>query len=132
MITLITQVAGHFVEWAEQITAEWTWLFSRHNLIEIHGHTFTETVLNSEEFWVILFLDTIECSSCKTAKTNMMRLSAGLRGLAEVGYIDCEQPTNRDLCVRVGMPQPPFSPQVLAFHEGNPEHPSNPVVTLIT
>ncbi len=76
-------------------------------------------MLGSDAFWLILFLDSVECSSCKTAKTNMLRLSAGLRGLASVGYIDCEQPTNRVLCAQCNLPTPPHAPQVLAWRGGS-------------
>ena len=39
------------------------------------------------------------CQACKTAKTNLMRLSAGLHGLnASVGVVDCQQSANRPWC----------------------------------
>ena len=54
---------------------------------ENHPKRFRQAVLGSQEFWLVLVLDNKECSACKTAITNMMRLSAGLRGLAEVSNV---------------------------------------------
>lgn len=110
--------AQHIADWALKVANEWRWLFSRANLEVVTAATFSSQVLNSEDFWLVLFLDSVECSACKTAKTNMMRLSAGLRGQVSVGYIDCEQPENRELCRHCGLPTPPHAPQVLAFREG--------------
>lgn len=68
---------------------------------------------------MILFVDGVECAPCKTAKTNMLRLSAGLRGLdAGVGYVDCEEGENRQFCNDIGLPPPPHAPQVRAFRGG--------------
>jgi hypothetical protein len=39
---------------------------------------FEELVLASPKLWIVLFTDGLECGPCKTAQTNMMRLSAGL------------------------------------------------------
>ena len=57
---------------------------------------FDKTVIRSEAMWVVMFSDGLVCSQCRTAKTNMMRLSAGLRGLpVRVGIVDCEEPENK-------------------------------------
>jgi hypothetical protein len=76
-------------------------------------------VIASPDFWIVLFSDGAECSSCKTAKTNMMRLSAGLLGLARVGFFNClASHAARDFCSRLELPASPFAPQVRAFQSG--------------
>jgi hypothetical protein len=43
---------------------------------------FEQTVLaDSARAWVVLFTDGLTCAPCRTAKTNLMRLSASVRGL---------------------------------------------------
>lgn len=72
-------------------------------------------MLGSEEFWVVLLLDGLECGPCKTAKTNMLRLSAGISplGLGKVGFLDCQPPDRRELCYNhLGLPAAPHAPQV--------------------
>ena len=80
-----------------------------------HLCTHTGAVLGSEEFWVVLLLDGLECGPCKTAKTNMLRLSAGISplGLGKVGFLDCQPPDRRELCYNhLGLPAAPHAPQV--------------------
>jgi len=54
-------------------------------------------------FWVIMFSDGVDCQPCKTAKTNLMRVAAGLHGLpARVGVVDCTEDANAAWCYGSG------------------------------
>ena len=108
------------VEWTRAVVTEWKWLFEVGNLVELSPHSFERggEVVDSVDFWLVLFLDGLECSACKTARTNMMRVSAGLRGVASVGFINCEKAGHRALCDGMDMPNPPHAPQVKAFKAG--------------
>jgi len=54
---------------------------------------------SSSMLWLVLFTDGVDCQPCKTAKTNLMRVSAGLYGLpASVGLVDCTQPAMAGFC----------------------------------
>lgn len=67
------------VAWAKETRKEWKFLFKRQNIIEITSRqVFVESVVNSMNFVIVLYLDGLDCLSCMTAKTNFMRLSAGL------------------------------------------------------
>ena len=47
----------------------------------------------------VSFVDGFDCSSCKTAKTNMLRLSASLGQLATVAVVNCaKDEESRELC----------------------------------
>merc|ERR1712194_225362 len=79
--------------WAQKIQKEWSWLF--HNAV-VHwniGPAAFEAgglVTQSESMWIVTFMDGLECPACKSASTNLLRLSASLRGLpVEVGVVDC-------------------------------------------
>jgi len=89
-------------------------------LIDLNADSFETTVLSSNQFWVIGFLDGVDCGSCKTAKTNILRLSAGLRGIAQVGLFNCQGSNeNRSFCRKLGLPEPPHNPQVWAWKHGS-------------
>ena len=110
------------VKWARAVSDEWRYLFAQSNLSMITADTFVDTVLNSTDFFVVCFLDGLECSSCKTAKTNMLRLSAGLRGLARVGVVDCAMPggVNKEFCYEhQELPRAPHAAVVRAWRRGN-------------
>jgi hypothetical protein len=101
--------------WARTVAGEWRWLLHHSNvtmLVPSHEKTtpefmeeeteeepekvvtangFEESVMASEEFWVVLFTDGLDCPICKIARTNMLRLSASLKGQAMVGIFDCSQ-----------------------------------------
>jgi thiol-disulfide isomerase/thioredoxin len=106
--------------WAKEIADEWKWLFSRANLTEFETEeAFQQQVIASSDFWIVLFSDGAECSSCKTAKTNMMRLSAGLLSMARVGFFNClASHEARAFCSQRDLPASPFAPQVRAFQSG--------------
>ena len=66
------------VNWAREIAEEWRWLFASASLPALTPATFNETVLQDDSsLWLVLFTDGTECGPCKTAQTNMLRLSAG-------------------------------------------------------
>ena len=61
------------------IASEWLWLFSRASVEEIESEDMFQTmVMDSESFVVVVFIDGEVCGPCRTAKTNALRLSAGL------------------------------------------------------
>ena len=79
-------------DWISKVGREWRWLFKQSNIISLPDkEAFDKEVVASEMFWIVVFMDGIDCSACKTAKTNAMRLSASLRGYADVriGMVDC-------------------------------------------
>jgi len=87
--------------WIRAVAKEWRWLFATSNIVDIRNETqFRQQVLNSTQFWVIAYMDGVDCSACKTAKTNAMRLSASLRGYpdVQVGVVDCEDEDAKSLC----------------------------------
>ena len=107
--------------WALAIAAEWRYLFAASNVASLDAESFGATVLRSESAWVVMFSDGLVCSQCRTAKTNLMRLSASLRGLpVGVGLIDCEQPSNRALCYEThALPPSPHRPQLKMWRSGD-------------
>ena len=109
--------------WIRAVTKEWRWLFATANIIDISSEQqFRDTVLNSTQFWVVAFMDGVDCSACKTAKTNAMRLSASLRGYesdVKVAVVDCEEPDAKALCYELqGMPARPHAPVVKGYPSG--------------
>ena len=84
--------------WLKRVAREWRWLMrqSRHLISIASEQAFNEQVLSSHEFWIVVFLDGFHCSACQTAKTNVMRLAASLKGLRDVkvGIVNCEDPGN--------------------------------------
>ena len=83
--------------------------------------TFYRTMVKSQGFWVVVMTPGLLCDMCKVAKTNAMRLSAGLRGLARVGIVDCTaSDEDSTLCYeREGLPPPPHRPQMMGYPRGN-------------
>ena len=73
----------HATDWARSIAREWRFLFSYGQVEKISASSFNEngTVGNSTDAWVVMFTDGLDCGPCKTAKTNLMRLAASMRGL---------------------------------------------------
>jgi hypothetical protein len=76
----------------------------------------------AKDFWLVLFMDGEDCGPCRVARSNVVRLSAGVRGLARVGVLDCdgEEPGWHDggICKRLGLPAPPHQPVIRAFRRG--------------
>jgi len=109
------------------IASEWLWLFSRASVEEIEGPgDFEPMVLESESFGIVVFLDGETCGPCRTAKTNALRLSAGLKHSGAdvtVSYFNCAKDTSsRKFCTAtVGVPPAPHSPQVRGYTAGSRE-----------
>ena len=80
-VNLTAADAPGFRSWALAIAAEWRYLFAASNVTSLDAGSFDATVLRSERAWLVMFSDGLVCSQCRTAKTNLMRLSASLRGL---------------------------------------------------
>ena len=79
---------------------------------------------DTDHFVIVLFMDGTTCAPCRTAKTNAMRLSAGLAGSnanASLYYFNCAASSvNRDFCVNeVRLPPSPHSPQLWGWGIGN-------------
>lgn len=68
----------------------------------------------------MLFTDGQTCAPCRTAKTNLMRLSASLRGLpVGLGVVDCERPKNVHYCRTAHrLPERPFGPEFHGWPRG--------------
>lgn len=116
------KTVSNVVSWMRIVSREWKYLFHTSNVEPIANLTdFQNTVINSSEFWVVAFMDGMDCGPCKTAKTNCMRLSASLRGYPDVrvGLVDCEEEEARELCyVHQKLPARPHAPVVKGFPSG--------------
>lgn len=63
------------------------------------GNNDSDSSSSSDMLWIVLLTDGVDCQPCKTAKTNLMRVSAGLYGLpARVGLVDCTHPAMAEFC----------------------------------
>lgn len=104
------------VEWAQSIAAEWRFLLSRSNVIMTNASSLQD-ILNTTDMVLTLFTDGVECMPCKTARTNLMRLSASLASFPlRTAVIDCEQPENAELCyTEHGLPPSPHRPVLKAW-----------------
>jgi hypothetical protein len=114
-------------KWAMGLRKQWQWLLAQADVESLTGASFARRVLGvnasdmddadaAQDFWLVLFSDGFSCGPCKWARTSVMRLSAGVRGLAHVGEMDCEE--HGDVCRSVGVPPPPHAPQIRAFRRG--------------
>jgi hypothetical protein len=99
------------VEWSKAVAAEWSYLFVSSHLLTFEASNFTESLLNTNDLIVVSFVDGFDCSSCKTAKTNMLRLSASLGKMATVAVVNCaKDEESRELCyTNQSLPRPPHS-----------------------
>ncbi len=111
--------------WIQKVAKEWKWLFVQSNIITMTTkEEFEKEVVASELFWIVVFMDGFDCSACKTAKTNAMRLSASLRGYTDVqvGMVDCEEPDAFELCYGEDggqdLPSRPHAPVVKGYGSG--------------
>lgn len=107
--------------WALDTAREWWYLFDHANVSQLSAQTFTSAVIDDEQrAWIVLFTDGFACAPCRTARTNLLRLSASLRGLpVGIGVVDCERPTNVAYCRQVHkMPERPHAPAFLAWPRG--------------
>jgi len=103
-------------EWAQTISAEWKYLLT-YGRVTMANATTIHQMLNTTYMVVALFTDGLDCMPCKTAKTNLMRLSASMAALPVRGIvIDCEQPENKELCYSEhGLPPSPHRPVLKAW-----------------
>jgi len=109
-------------EWVRKIAREWRYLISRSTLHTITSPAqFHQVVVNTTDFVVVAFMDGFECSSCKTARTNAMRLSASLRGYkgVAVAVVDCDSVAMEGVCSLQQLPSPPYAPVVKGYPSGN-------------
>jgi len=85
-------------------------------------NVFNETILmDDDSFHIVLYLDGLTCGPCTSARTNALRLSAGLLGLEAgknitVNYFDCS--LDRKFCQDANVPNPPFAPQIFGYGIG--------------
>ena len=88
----------------------------------LHGDLCVCAVLDPRDFWLVLFLDGEDCVQCRVSRTNLVRLSAGVRGLARVGMVNCgAEPMAADGshgCKRLEAPAPPHEPCVRVYRRG--------------
>ena len=114
--------AVSIAKWLRSVAKEWRWLFAQASLVHISSKQgFEESVIGSQDFVIAVFMDGLDCSSCKTAKTNAMRLSASLAGYrgVQVALIDCEDPEAQALCYSdQEIPSRPHAPIVKAYPTG--------------
>jgi thiol-disulfide isomerase/thioredoxin len=117
-----TKTTPSVTNWVRTVSREWKYLFQTSNVEPITNlEGFQNTIVNSTEFWVVAFMDGLDCGACKTAKTNCMRLSASLRGYPDVrvGIVDCEEPDARELCYEhQKLPPRPHAPVVKGYASG--------------
>lgn len=107
--------------------SQWLWLFSRAQVEEVESRpAFQEMVMESESFHIVLFMDGETCGPCRSAKTNALRLSAGLMGSgadARVSFVNCGRDTEvRKFCTdEVGIQGTGWAPQVRGYAAGSEE-----------
>ena len=110
-------------KWARDLSKEWKWLFRRQDILTISSmEEFKLNVLDSTNFVIVAFLDGLDCSACMTAKTNVMRLSAALRGYNNItiALVDCEDGNLQDLCyLSQRLPARPHAPIIKGYQSGS-------------
>eukprot|EP00931_Biecheleriopsis_adriatica_P106016 TRINITY_DN80533_c0_g1_i1.p1 TRINITY_DN80533_c0_g1~~TRINITY_DN80533_c0_g1_i1.p1 ORF type:complete len:885 (+),score=159.09 TRINITY_DN80533_c0_g1_i1:33-2687(+) len=111
------------IKWVEKVSKEWRWLFNNAKVHwDLDGTSFDQggVLADSEAMWVVAFTDGFECAACKATSTNLLRLSASLRGLpVQVGTVDCSLPKQNRFCYQEHeVPQPPHRPLVKAWRMG--------------
>lgn len=127
--TVSAQSAQQVQEWAMKVAREWRWLFTSASVVSLNMTNFYQEVVMSNDSVVAMFTDGLACTPCRVAMTNLLRLSAGLRGLpVKVGVVDCSIPINRHLCyVEHKVPRPPHRPVFWMWRTGRDEGaPSGP------
>ena len=77
---------------ARTAIADWNYLFYSKDIVAFTSFDLFNTTLlhdEKEHFWVVLFSNGFRCEDCSTARTNMIRLSGAIKGVARVGTVDC-------------------------------------------
>eukprot|EP01126_Amoeba_proteus_P000297 TRINITY_DN10096_c0_g2_i4.p1 TRINITY_DN10096_c0_g2~~TRINITY_DN10096_c0_g2_i4.p1 ORF type:complete len:233 (-),score=39.29 TRINITY_DN10096_c0_g2_i4:91-789(-) len=105
-------------EWITSRSSEWKRLGVQSNLISLDKENFEEEVNGYEDLWIIMFTGGSRNSKvhCDSARMNMVRLSANLRGLAQVGVVDCN--SNLELCIKEFKTVPTTFPLFRVYSRG--------------
>ena len=122
------------LDWVGNVADEWRFLASAADVTLIaDADDYRATILNATRFAVVAFSDGLDCVACKTARTNLLRLSASLASVGDadsrpvVAFVDCDAPALARLCyddgdacegeaaLCHGLPPPPHAPVVKAF-----------------
>mmetsp|Transcript_129365 Transcript_129365/g.235081 ORF Transcript_129365/g.235081 Transcript_129365/m.235081 type:complete len:954 (-) Transcript_129365:48-2909(-) len=119
--------------WVESVVNKWQWLFENAQVqwylspADFEPGSGDAKVADSNEMWIVSFMDGRECPTCKAASTNLLRLSAALRKEElpiKVGTVDCSVKEHHKFCYKDhGLPTPPHRPMTKAWRTGikNPE-----------
>eukprot|EP00960_Hanusia_phi_P047237 758314-Hanusia_phi.AAC.2 len=116
------------ISWARAVAKEWRWLYSQTDVPTFKSSSdFRRSVLGSLDLWFVVFTDGMFCGPCRTAITNLLRLSAGVAGLAKAAIVDCEADEMHGLCYDdVKLPPPPHSPEIRIFRKGPKDNATAP------
>ncbi|EGB13105.1 hypothetical protein AURANDRAFT_60606 [Aureococcus anophagefferens] len=125
------------LDWVGKVADEWRFLASAADVKLIaDADDYRAAILNATRFAVVAFSDGLDCVACKTARTNLLRLSASLASAGDadsrplVAFVDCDAPALARLCyddgdecegdaaLCHGLPPPPHAPVVKAFAAG--------------
>ncbi|KAK7232877.1 chromatin disassembly protein [Aureococcus anophagefferens] len=125
------------LDWVGKVADEWRFLASAADVKLIaDADDYRAAILNATRFAVVAFSDGLDCVACKTARTNLLRLSASLASAGDadsrplVAFVDCDAPALARLCYDEGdecegdaalchgLPPPPHAPVVKAFAAG--------------
>ncbi|KAJ1458508.1 hypothetical protein M885DRAFT_512979 [Pelagophyceae sp. CCMP2097] len=130
--------AASVVAWAKGVASEWRFLVDKNDVhVPKSLADYDRFVLETDKFVVSAFFDGLDCAACKTVRTDLLRLSAGLAHAASrphVIAVDCDDEAFEALCYAVpaedrcprrgeialclGLPPPPHAPLVFAFGAG--------------
>eukprot|EP01127_Copromyxa_protea_P024045 TRINITY_DN9295_c0_g1_i1.p1 TRINITY_DN9295_c0_g1~~TRINITY_DN9295_c0_g1_i1.p1 ORF type:complete len:419 (-),score=80.19 TRINITY_DN9295_c0_g1_i1:33-1289(-) len=89
---------AQLIDFVNSKANDWNKLAIQSALINLNATTFEEELKTSEEFWIVVFVGGSISSKSKSysARMNVVRLSANLRGLANTAIVDCN--VDFDLC----------------------------------
>jgi hypothetical protein len=95
--------------WASNLATQWREMSENNSIVPLTTASFPELVLNSGDFWVVIFTGGRMHSKarCDEGRMGAVELSAKLKGLAKVGHVECD--TETDFCLQQ------FSDRVLHF-----------------
>ncbi|KAH8071272.1 hypothetical protein JL720_11482 [Aureococcus anophagefferens] len=93
------------LDWVGKVADEWRFLASAADVKLIaDADDYRAAILNATRFAVVAFSDGLDCVACKTARTNLLRLSASLASAGDadswplVAFVDCDAPALARLC----------------------------------
>ncbi len=118
------QNADAIAEWTLEVAREWRWLMSAGDVATITGEIEWDAfILNTTKtLALVLCVDASESGPARTAKTNLLRLAASVgpqRAVARIIDCDMEDSIGSNLCIRLGLPAPPFAPVLRVCGVGN-------------